>query len=576
MATDGGDASYLVQGMVNIPLVDDKLALRAVAFDQDRGGYVDNIFLGQKNINEEQTSGGRVLLRFQPNERFTLDGSAFYQSTDASSPTWNAAAGAYNSTAQAQLPIHDRLQLYSVTGQYDLGPVIATGVVSYYKRDFDQASADVSYYISSLVGSAPACAKIFNGGAACSPAMQDAFNAHVQQNTPSILYPQQSTDNLTAEFRLSSNTHGRLDWTVGAYYSDRTGHVNNSELNVDPTTGALITPFVFDTTRLIDDELKQLAGFGEASFHVTDKLTLTAGARYFDYKKDVAGQTTIPLDLVGARITPYTPQHSKEDGWVTKFNLSYQFNQDVMFYAGAAQGFRPGGVNQVLGLATALTPYESDSLWSYEAGLKTASFDNRLIFNIDAYRIDWSNMQVTGTTPNGAFRFIANAGAARINGIEADATLTPVAGLQIMANAAYTDAKLSEDQVNANVMAAGREGDRIPYTPKFSAGVSAQYVWPLSGDLNGLARADLNYVGTSYSEFRPNGPFYRRIGAYSLTNLRAGIESAGGGWGAYLFLNNAFNDEAITYATASAISTGQTLVVSATPRTIGINIRKHF
>jgi outer membrane receptor protein involved in Fe transport len=576
MGADGGDASYLVQGMINIPLVEDKLALRAVAFGQDRGGYVDNVFLGQKNINGEKASGGRLLLRYQPNSQFTLDLSAFYQDTDASSPTWNQAAGAYNSTSQAELPIHDKLQLYSITGQYDFGPVVATGVVSYYKRNFDQASADVSYYIGGLLGSAGACAKIYNGGAACSPATQDAFDAHVRQNMPSFLYPRQDTDNLTAEFRLSSNTHGRLDWTVGGYYSDRTGHVDNSEINVDPATGKIIRPYVYDYTRLITDELQQLAGFGEASFHVTDKLTLTAGARYFHYNKDVAGETTIPLDLVGARVSPYTTQHSTEDGWVTKFNASYQVNDDVMFYAEAAQGFRPGGVNQVLGLPDALSPYESDSLWNYEAGVKTAWFNNRLIFNIDAYRIDWSNMQVSGTTPNGAFRFIANAGAARINGIEADATLNPFAGLQIQANAAYTDAKLSEDQVNANVSAAGRAGDRIPYIPKFSGGLSAQYNWPLSDTLGGMARADVNYVGTSYSEFRPNGPFYRRIGSYSLTNLRAGVESDTGGWGAYLFVDNLFYNDAITYATASAISAGQTLVVSGRPRTIGVNIRKHF
>jgi outer membrane receptor protein involved in Fe transport len=102
-----------------------------------------------------------------------------------------------------------------------------------------------------------------------------------------------------------------------------------------------------------------------------------------------------------------------------------------------------------------------------------------------------------------------------------------------------------------------------------------QYVWPVWSDVNGFVRADVSYVGSSWSEFRPTNPYQQHIDSYSLTNLRIGIEH-GADWGAYLFVNNLFDNTAIVYATASAVSGGQVNAVSALPRTIGLNLRKRF
>jgi outer membrane receptor protein involved in Fe transport len=230
----------------------------------------------------------------------------------------------------------------------------------------------------------------------------------------------------------------------------------------------------------------------------------------------------------------------------------------------------------VLGLAAALTPYQSDSLWNYEVGIKTASFDRRLLVNLDVFQIDWTDMQVTGRTPNGAFSYITNAGAAKVKGVEFELTARPVRGLSLQANASYIDAKLTQNQANANLNAPGLKGDRIPFVAKFSGGASAQYSWPVSPSLSGLLRLDANHVGSSYSDFRPAATFTRKIESYELVNVRAGIEGAEGEWGAYLFVSNLLNDTAITRASSSAIQVGQTVVTSAPPRTIGVNFRTAF
>ena len=572
--TNGGGLNYEASGMVNLPVVDDKIAVRAVGFYRNANGYIDNTSLGIKNINDIESYGGRFLIRMKPTEDWTLDLATYVNRTRTDTNSWTLASGKYKSDALTRQPVSDDLELYSATSNYDFGSVNLTGVVSYMHRDLSTVS-DVSRYIQSN-RTAGRCAALANGGAACNPTQLSSFFGLVDGQSYSALYPQQDMDAWTGELRLSSDGSGPLNWTVGGFYSDRRTKVANPQLNTDRVTGVIIEPQQIGTYRLIDDSLKQTAGFGEVSWDITDRLNLTGGARYFDYKKNIEGQTPLGSILVGARITPLTTVKSNENGWVFKGNASFKITSNVMLYGEAAQGFRPGGANQVLGLAAGLTPYQSDSLWNYEIGLKNTLFDRRLTFNIDAFQIDWSDMQITGRTPNGAFSFITNAGKARVRGIEIETTARPLDGFSLTGNAAYVDAKLTENQATANVSAAGLKGDRIPYVPKFTAGIAAQYEWAINPGLSGFARIDANYVGGSYSEFRPTGTYTRYIGDYGLINARIGVEHPDSKWGIYLFTTNLLNSVAITRETSSALALGRTLVNSAAPRTIGINLRRDF
>lgn len=575
LTTDGGNGGYDVQGMVNIPLVHDQLAVRAVGYAEHLGGYVDNLFLDQSNVNTYRNDGGRLLVRYLPVDDLTIDGSFFYQSADGQDPTWYASQGPYNSLFQTQLPFTDRLSIANLTAQWDLHAVVATAVLSDTERKTADAG-DVSSFIESYENNPPDCAFFQNGGNPCSPAQQQTFNTYVAGHVPSALYDRQTIYTPTAELRFSSSGKHFFDWTVGGFWSDRTTHANNSEVLADPTTGALLAqPQGNVYTRLIYDHLTQIAGFGEGTAHFTDALSLTFGARYFNYTREVGGSTPLGLNLVGASNAPYRQVGSSQDGWVTKTDLSYQLTSDVLLYTSASQGFRPGGVNQVLGLPTALTPYQSDSLWDYELGGKTSWLDNRLVVDLDGYLINWSNMQVTGQTPNGAFSFITNAGAAQVKGLELDLSAVPMKGLAITADASESQAVLTENQVNANVLGPGVKGNAIPYVPRFTGGLSVQYSFPVVAAFGGLFRVDETYVGSSHSQFSNTTPFDTLLPSYSLTNLRLGVEGPGKDWGAYLYADNLFNKDAITFSGASAIS-GQNLVTSQRPRTFGLNLRKSF
>jgi outer membrane receptor protein involved in Fe transport len=569
--TKGGGFGYFVNGMVNVPLVKDVLAARAVLYRRDSDGYIDNTYLDRKNVNDYTATGGRLMLRFTPTSNFTLDGTAAFEKTDAVSASWNPSVGKYKSAAQVNLPYTDKSQLYSLTANWDIGFANLTSITSYQHRKSAYA-ADDSYYIGTY-RTAAKCASYT--GSTCSSDALANYYSYLDGISPAAIYYPGSTKDFTQEVRLSSTAGGPFDWTIGGFFQNRKNHVTSEDALADADSGEIIFPVQLIYRRQIEDKLKQVAVFGEGTYHVTPALSLTAGIRYYDYDKTVTGYTDIAWTLIGAPARPVSSVKSSADGTLLKFNASWQANPDMLFYATASQGFRPGGANQVIGLSADLTPYQADKLWNYEGGTKLSLLGRALTLNLAAFQIDWKNMQVSGRTTNGAYSFLSNAGAARIRGLEAEAFIRPVKGLQLNLSGNYLDAKLTEDQISDAVVAAGRAGDRIPYIPHLAGAVGAEYRTPVSDTVEFFARADVNYVGSSYSEFRPTNVYRVKMNDYALANFRIGFELPNADTGVYLFLNNAFNSVAINRASMSSTPNSYS-VTSAAPRTIGVNVSRHF
>jgi outer membrane receptor protein involved in Fe transport len=578
VTTDGGRPGYDTEGMINVPLVSDVLAARAVAWSQQVGGYIDNTLLHQTDVNDYHEEGGRLMLRYKPFRNLTLDGWYLYESIDGGQPIWMPAYGSYNTRSQTLLPFFDRFQIADLTARWDISQSVqATAIFSDFKRTTATAGS-VSSFIESYYNNAGDCAFFTNGGPPCSPAQQTGFNDFVAGRFPSDLYDLQHVATPQAEVRVSSVGDHFIDWTVGGFYSNRATHANNSEVDANAATGVVLindqAEYVY--TRLIYDRLKQVAGYGQASAHLTKKLTLTFGLRDASYTREAAGATPIGLDLVGASVTPWANTVSfTQKVNVTNTNLSYQFTKNLMVYAGASQGFRPGGVNQVTGLPSAFTPYKSDSLWDYEVGEKSSWFDRRLTFNFDGYLIDWTNMQVSGLTPNGAFSFITNAGAARATGLELDLAALPIEHLELHADFSLSHAYLTASQVNPNVTGPGVAGNTIPFAPRYQGSLGAEYTVPLTQVFAGTVRLDESYVGESYSELNDSDGFDTELPAYALTNLRLGLLNVNSDWSVSLYADNIFNKVGLVTSANSALQP-TTEVASVPPRTIGVNFRMKF
>ena len=548
--SEEGELGYEASAMVNVPLVSDTLAMRAVGYHVDRGGYIDNVTLGQDDVDDDETTGGRLLLRYSPTEKVTIDAAVHIQREDALVSVWELGGEDYETRVPTQQLVADDFELYNLTLKWDLGFATLTGVTSQFNRDLD-ATIDTTRF---LTGINPLLGALFG---------------------PAALHQPQEVEDRTHELRLSSGDQGRFIWTVGAFFEQRDAFTFSRQLKHSAVTGLPLDPAQLHFERTIDDSLEQRAAFGEITYRFTDSLAFTLGGRYFDYDKSAVTETTVPFPPLLIGLSPPTKFEFDEDGFVSKVGVSFRFSDSAMIYAQANEGFRPGGANQVVGLPVVLPPYEADSLWNYEVGLKSTWFDDRMTLNLAAFRIDWENMQVTSTTPGGAVTFITNASEAQIDGVELEALALVSQAFEVSFAAAFTDARLSQDVAAiVPVLFPGREGDRIPNVPKFSASLAAEYHRALGASLQGSIRADVSHVGESFSELRPNNPFYETIDAYTTANLRLRVAGLASNWNADLFVNNVFDEVAIGRVLSGPFGRG--LAFSAPPRTVGLNLAKRF
>lgn len=604
----GGGTGYQVQAMVNAPLIEDVLAVRVVGFHRDRDGYLDNSKLGKSDFNELTTTGGRAMIRFQPRENLTFDGLAVVQQTDTYNnnwyfPTYHSGGAAYDAAYDTFQPQYDSYRLFSGTMTWELDAFTVTGVVSKSNRrlayTYDAGLQAYNLGRTATASNAQCRAYFSTGAANCSPAQVTQFRAFAAGRSPSTLYSPSESDAETQELRLTSNDRGGgLNWTVGLYHSTRDSRINSGIYAADPQTGLMRRPLARSPTealkfqdpeyvymlRTIEDKLEQTAAYGEATYAVTDRLSLTGGARYFKYEKMVGGNVLIGDPVSGTLPTDYRATTTDDTGWVFKFNAAFEATDNLMVYALASQGFRPGGVNQVVGLPAALEVYDSDSLWNYELGLKSSWFGRSLVFNADIFQIDWKDMQVRATTDadggGNRYGYIANAGEVTVRGLEADLTWRPIEALSFNLSGSYINAELAKDQVTngATISGAGLKGDTIPYTPEVTAQAGVEYVRRLTSDINFTARADLSYQSEAWSVFRRTNAFQQEIPAFSTVGARLGLESADGAWAASIYATNLTDELGLQVKAGGPLFGGNDNIraVSIMPRVIGIDLRRSF
>lgn len=578
--TEHGGFDWGINGMVNIPLVEDKAALRVVAWNDERSGYIDNVRLGTENINNENTYGGRAALRFEASERFTVDAAVTIQRTHSDGTSRETPTGTIGHIPTNALPTFqggdyvttsftkdewdDDWEIYSLTGEYSLdhGTIIATS--NWFDREinFNFDSTPILLFFGVPI--------------------------------PAITKQPQSRRIWSNELRYASDWKGPLQVVLGGFLQREKTDFEVQVIASDPVTGEALGPFDPDTDALAGTgnaffgrtnkgKIDQEALFGEASFALTDKLTATAGLRYFHSQQDSAEVQTHPFGGFPDDNRPDPDPNSDANNKVTtKFNLAYKANDNLLVFATASQGFRVGGLNAASLPLIAGVPrnFGPDSLWNYEIGIKNSIADNRVFFDLTVYQIDWSNMQSVSKDATGAFQFIANAGDARIQGIELNGSAKVTDNFELSGGFAYTDAKLTQDQPGVTpgniieVTNPGRKGDNIPNVPELTFNASAEYNFPVGNEMNGFARIDYAYVGHYKTEFRPQGagpgfnPFTQRVGGYNNINTKIGVENER--WSAKLFVNNLFDERGIVDAIAS--DQDPLAILQTRPRTYGLNL----
>lgn len=593
--TTGGGFNYGGSAMVNLPMVDDRVAARLVGTYKYTDGWIDRIVVNPFPIgpsgscgfgsctrgdvasapvsqvtprsNWERLSGGRGSLLFKPTDALSIDMLAMYQGitmggfSEVDVPPGPDVLAHYQPFNIAE-PYTDIIKLYSLTINYDLGFAQLTNATSKWLRDSiwtGDESEVMQSLLSGLYGFPPLLATAYSNA------------DHSQQ--------------ASEELRLTSNQDGEFQWVVGGFYSNFESIF--SQYTVNPaytaisTGGAAANPNGILYQAYQPYHIKQYAAFGDASYKFTDTVKATVGARWYKYNTEL-NYEQLGVYTENGNATPFTGSVKANDSGVNpKFNLAYIPNGDLTVYMEIARGFRPGGVNLPIPVPPCTTEpsesYQPDSIWNYEVGEKAKFLDGRMTINSDFYYIVWKNVQQL-LTPPCAFPYTANAGTAISYGpeLELSAKLTP--NLTVDLNGTYTDAHLKDLAASAVGLTIGSTtkltpGMPLENVPRYTINVSASYDFPVSDTYKVLARID----GTRVGSFYDISYYFQQLPAYTILNARVGL--LGGRFVPYVFVDNLVNKHAeVTINTMSWAAPIPSLTRPAitTPRTIGIDLQYRF
>jgi len=307
---------------------------------------------------------------------------------------------------------------------------------------------------------------------------------------------------LLQELRLNYASD-RFKWLAGLYY-------DKDEIRIDIKTHSPMGTALNKR----DTEGNTYAAFGNVTVPVTDRCNVIVGLRYEEEEKDFENH------ISGQKV---------DESWnnlTSKFAVQYHFSPDVMTYVSAAQGYRSGGFNP-MAKHPENNSYDEENLWSYEWGLKSSFWGNRLSVNGAVYVMDIKDMQVTESLASDD-SFLTNAAEATSKGAELEVMLMPVEGLTFMAGGGVNDIEFDDYTDNAG----DYSGKQNPYSPEYTFNIGAQY-----RHYSGFyVRADLVGYGTMYFD---KANQYERD-AYELVNAKIGYEAES--YDIYLYGKNIFDE----------------------------------
>ncbi len=587
--TSGGSLNGDLNGMLNIPIIEGKLALRVVATDQHTSGWIDRIVLTNfplpinpepqcapfagcnrgnvfsspvakdyHNVNDVDLKGVRGSLRYQAAEQFSITASAFYQtiSQNGLSNFDNPpATDAHYQPFDLTEPFSDTFRLFNVVADYALPAFSLTSATSYWLRSQSQQQ-DVSEAIQSLFD-AP------------------AFDVSAGGVGPIPYLEVDHTKQFSEEIRATSKDEGAFRWLFGVFYSDY--HYEGDQYSA---AAGLVPAFGTDNlfTAQFVNHLKQKAVFGEASYNLTTRVKATVGLRAYWYTQDGTNTTS---GIASGNVTPVTINlAANNSGLNPKFTLSYDVVRNLLIYATAAKGFRPGAGNQhiptsgavsclsdleALGKTSAPTQYGPDTVWSYELGEKATLFDNRMTVNSAVYYERWSKVQQSIALQCG-FSYIDNVGTNSIWGgeIEINAKLTPSWSLE--QSAGYTHATVTDTQMGSGLA----PGQKLLGVPTYTASTSLVYSRPI-GHYTFVARASNVLVGSSQDLTY----VLNNVPGYDISRFRMGLR--GDSWSGFLFVDNLTNKQAFLSDTSNYALQFPSVnrVATNQPRTVGLTFEFH-
>jgi len=597
------------KGMLNVPVIDGKLAVRGDAEYLHNSGWIDRYAhaptdpttatstLLQKDVNGEDDRMVRLAAKYQPDESLSITPFVMYQEQHQDdSPAYFLNAGRYRQANAVAESAGDKGTVGSVTINKQWNFANLTSVTSYFNRRFDRARDgtffDSNYIVCCFLDSDPRTA-------AEQPVADSTLGV-----LPVTVVDDDHVHSVTQELRLASAPieAGRrsLSWLIGAYFSanvDNQVHdelapgwnalfqsiygfsVNNPVLSPisDPTNPNLWQNNFYHLTT--QTQARQAAVFGQLSYQLLKRVTATIGLRYQESNLTFSYHGSGFYDI---GISDINDAHARDVAVTPKFALRYAITQDANVYVSAAKGYRDAGFNlpipeavcgpdesQVGLKGSAPRFYGPDHLWSYELGSKAMLAKRHLSISADVYDIEWNNIQQQIVIPGCFFDFTSNVGSARAYGSELELAYRPsfIDGLTVGLAGSVEHATIT----STSAFTVAAVGDHLLFTPEWTGSVTAAYTKPISDSLTLSVRAQNSWQGKSYGDFLSNQTDYVNR-EYGQLNGSVGLIIAGG-LEVQVFGKNLLNNATVLREPTIA---GVTEAYTLPPRILGIEATKTF
>jgi len=526
----GGRLGGTVNAMINVPLQQDKVALRLVGTSDHEGGWIDNPQLGLADVNRSHFNSVRAQLSVDVTKDLNLLFTWMGGRRLMGGQTY-ADYGASDLSVQHR-PVVDnaeeRTDTYNLTADWTVGTGSITFSASQSKRELTELQwvkansedigaalgiPDLNFYLSG----------------------QSRFNISSQ------------------ELRYVSPDAGPFKYVAGIFHKKRSQPFVAVVPNSPLTAGILPDP-IYDNVVHVEDE--ETAIFGEATYDVTSKLHLTAGARFSRETNKVmsdlfvfyAGQIpTQTGDAVHRSVSP-------------RVSLGYDLSRVQAVYATVGKGYRSGGANfQIDPTQGDPLTFRPDTAINFEIGHKAAWFNESMFSEIALYHMKWDNIQLFTNSEDGTRSYTFNGGKASTTGLELDLRARPVAGLDITVGLGLLDAKYDSDIPEVGVT----RGSRLPFSPRATGSLGVAYKQALGSGLTGSLQADLLHTGRRLGSARDE------LQSFTTFNVRAGLKR--GNYELVLFGKNLTNSQT-TLDTVRSVGAS----IPSRPRTVGISVAASY
>ncbi|HEY3119513.1 MAG TPA: TonB-dependent receptor [Vicinamibacteria bacterium] len=600
----------------NLPL-GSTAALRVASYYNRIAGYIDAVqpdLSIKKDVNTGDRTGVRAAIKIAPNEHLTITPRLVYQRVKMDGwnriDSYNILANPFTTTRPAVTlddrkqftqigePFTDKFLLGDLYLRYGFGDLALTSITSYTHRDI------------LVVRDATALTASITGGSIGLPPRVYTLDAPLDDATTAKVW--------TQELRLSGGKD-RVRWVLGGFFSDNKRDYGQSLLvSGFETLSGIPTAGRFGAARdvlFFSDlhyKLKQFAGFGEGTLSVSDRLDLTGGLRYYDFKEDRTQVFDgIFADPGGA------PATIKANGFAPRLIASYKVGTNTKLNAQAARGFRLGGINDPLNapLCTAQDlvtfggrdSWKDETAWNYEVGSKSRVMGGRGSFNVAGFDMEIRDLQATVTAGSCSSRVIFNVPKARSRGVEVEFAAAPNQHFDFAISGSLNDSKLdstltsTSSSGSVSVVSGIQAGNRLPTVPKVQLAAAATYQWQMTmmqGAL-GYVTGTYQHIGSRFTQigdqaagfgtvnllsFAPNtigGPltattftFNPELPAYDILNLRVGVLH--GKWDVALYTNNVTDERALLALDQERGTRARVGYLTNQPRTFGITTRVEF